>query len=63
MLIYKVNRCLARYSLHATTTSQPINRAPNEPAMVRNANFGLNLVVFEQKILFLLEKSKGLLPT
>ena len=23
-------------------------RAPNEPAMVRNANFGLNLVVFEQ---------------
>ena len=31
--------------------------------MVRNANFGLNLVVFEQKILFLLEKSKVLLPT
>jgi len=46
----KVNRCLARYSPRATTTSQPINRAPNEPAMVRNANFGLNLVVFEQKI-------------
>ena len=25
----KVNRCLARYSPRATTTSQPINRAPN----------------------------------
>ena len=47
----------------ATTTSQPTNRAPNEPAMDRNANFGLNLVVFGQKILFLLEKSKVLLPT
>ena len=60
---YKVNRCLARYSPRATTTSQPINRAPNEQAMVRNANFGLNLVVFEQKNLFQLEKSKVLLPT
>ena len=59
----KVNRCLARYSPRATTASQPINRAPNEPAMVRIANFGPNLVVFEQKILFLLEKSKVLLPT
>ena len=28
----KVNRCLARYSLRATTTNQPTNRAPNEPA-------------------------------
>ena len=28
----KVNRCLARYSPRATTTNQPINRAPNEPA-------------------------------
>ena len=46
---YKVNRCLARYSLRATTTNRPTNRATNEPAMVRNANFGLNLVVFEQK--------------
>ena len=60
---YKVNRWLARYSPRTTTTSQPINRAPNEPTMVKNANFGLNLVVFEQKILFLLEKSKFLLPT
>ena len=59
----KVNRCLARYSPRTTTTSEPIKRAPNEPAMVRNANFGPNLVVFEQKILFLLEKSKVLLPT
>ena len=30
----------------------PTNRAPNEPAMVRNANFGPNWVVFGQKILF-----------
>ena len=37
---HKVNRCLARYSPRATTTSQSINRAPNEPAMVRNAKFG-----------------------
>ena len=59
----KVNRCLARYSPRATTTSQPTNRAPNEPAMDKNINFGLNLVVFGQKILFLLEKSKVLLPT
>ena len=51
----KVNRCLARYSPRATTTSQPINKAPNEPAMVRYAKFGPNLVVFGQKILFLLE--------
>ena len=28
----KVNRCLARYSPCATTTNQPTNRAPNEPA-------------------------------
>ena len=37
---YKVNRCLARYSPRATTTSQPTNRAPNEPAMNKNAKFG-----------------------
>jgi len=29
---YKVNRCLARYSLRATTTKQPTNRALNKPA-------------------------------
>ena len=28
----KVNRCLVRYSLRATTTDQPTNRAPNELA-------------------------------
>ena len=28
----KVNRCLARYSPHATTTNRPTNRAPNKPA-------------------------------
>ena len=55
---YKVNRCFARYSPRATTTSQPTNRAQNEPAMDKNANFGLNLVVFGQKFLFLLEKLK-----
>ena len=48
--MYKVNRCLARYSPRVKTTSQPINRAPNGPAMVRNVNLGPNLVVFEQKI-------------
>ena len=51
-MIHKVNRCLARYSPRATTTSQPTNRAPNEPARERNAKFGPNLVVFGQKILF-----------
>ena len=30
--LYKVNRCLARYSLRATTTNQPTNGAPNKPA-------------------------------
>ena len=49
--------------LHRGREQGAINRAPNEPAMVRNANFGLYLVVFEQKILFFLEKSKVLLPT
>ena len=28
----KVDRCLARYSPRTTTTNQPTNRAPNEPA-------------------------------
>ena len=36
----KENRCLAQYSLRATTTNQPTNRAPSEPAMDKNANFG-----------------------
>merc|ERR1712012_732927 len=51
----KVNRCLARYSPRATTTNRPTNRAPNKPAwpkLTKNANFGPNLVVFGQKILF-----------
>ena len=29
---HKDNRCLATYSPRATTTDQPTNRAPNEPA-------------------------------
>ena len=33
------------------------------PKSTKNANFGPNLVVFGQKILFLLKKSKVLLPT
>ena len=41
-----------RDTAHAKTTSQPANRAPNEPAMDKNANLGLNLVVFGQKIIF-----------
>ena len=28
----KVNRCLARYSPHTTTTNRPTNRAQNKPA-------------------------------
>ena len=31
-LIYKVNRCLARYSPRATTTNRLTNRALNKPA-------------------------------
>ena len=39
--IYKVNRCLARYSPRATTTTQPTNWAPNEPASPgKNAKLG-----------------------
>ena len=30
--IYKVNRCLARYSPRATTTNRPTYRATNKPA-------------------------------
>ena len=49
----KVNSLFARYSPRATTTNQPTNRAPNEPARSdKNANFGPNLVILEQKILF-----------
>ena len=32
-----------RYSPHAKTTTQPTNRAQNEPAMDKNANFGIGL--------------------
>ena len=38
--------------MRATTANQPTNRAPNEPAIDKNANFRLNWVVFGQKILF-----------
>ena len=66
--LYKVNRCLARYSPRATTTNRSTNRALNKPAWP-----GLNwpkLPVLGQiwsflgkKSFFLLEKSKVLLPT
>ena len=59
---HKVNRCLARYSPRATTTSQHTNRAPNEPAMDKNANFGPNWVVFGQKILFYWRNQKFCYP-
>ena len=35
--LHKVNRCLARYSPRATTTNQPTNRAPIEPARTKCA--------------------------
>ena len=56
----KVNRCLAKYSPHATTTNQHTNRAPNEPAMDRNANFGPNWVVRVNKKMT--QKDNGLGP-
>ena len=31
--MHKVSRCLARYSPRATTTKEPTDRAPNEPAL------------------------------
>ena len=59
-ILDKVNRCLARYSPRATTTNQPTNRAPNEPARPgKNANFGPNLVVFGQKIQIFTGESKS----
>ena len=48
-----------RDTARATTTSQPTNRVPNEPAMDRNANFGPNLVVLGQKIIFFTGKLKS----
>ena len=39
MNISKVNRCLAIYSLRHNH-QPPTNRAPNEPAMDKNAKFG-----------------------
>ena len=49
--MYKVNRCLARYSPRATTTNQPTNRAPNEPARPgKNANFGLKGLTLVQAL-------------
>merc|ERR1711884_870734 len=62
-VLYKVKRCLARYSPRATTTNQPTNRAPNEPARPgKNANFGPNLVVLGQKILIFTGEIKSFVP-
>ena len=59
IILHKVHRCLARYSPRAITTNRPTNRALNSeeacmawPKLNKNANFGPNLVVLGQKILF-----------
>ena len=50
-IVNEVSRSLARYSPCATTTNQPTNRAPIEPARPgKNANFEPNLVIFGQKL-------------
>ena len=66
--IYKVNRCLARYSPRATTTNRPANRAPNKPAwpgpyQPKMPVLGQIWSFLGKKSFFLLEKSKVLLPT
>ena len=48
-----------RDTARAKTTNQPTNRAPNEPAMDKNAKFGPNLVVFGQKILIITGEIKS----
>merc|ERR1711973_977936 len=64
----KVNRCLARYSPHATTTNRPANRAPKKPAwpspyQPKMTILGQIWSFLGKKSFFLLEKSKVLLPT
>ena len=49
-----------RDTARTTTTNQPTNRAPHEPAMERNSKFGPNLVVFGQKILVITGEIKRL---
>ena len=57
-LYYKIKRIgVLRDTARTTTTSQPNNRAPNEPAMdkncpkmTKNAYFGQNLAIFGPKI-------------
>ena len=59
-MLYKVNRCLARYSPRATTTKRPTNRAPKMSAWPGpNWPKMPNLVVFGQKILFFTGKIKS----
>ena len=63
----KVNRCLARCSPCATTTNQPTNKAPNEPARPgpkwpKMPISGQIWSPLGKKSYFLLEKSKVLLP-
>ena len=56
-ILHKVNRCLARYSPRGPN-HQPTHQQGTEktcmtwPISTKNANFGPNLVVFGQKILF-----------
>ena len=51
-----------RDTARATTPNQPTNRAPSEPAIDKNSNFGPNLVVFGQKILFFTGEIKSFVP-
>ena len=65
---HKVNRCLARYSPHVTTTNRPTNRALNKPAWPgpnwpKIPVLGQIWSFLGKKSFFLLEKSKVLLPT
>ena len=58
----KVNRCLARYSLRATTTNWPTNRAPKKPAwpgpyQPKMPILGQIWSFLGKKSFFLLEKS------
>ena len=62
----KVNRCLARYSLCATTTNQPTNRASNEPARpicAQESIFWAKVGSFWAKNLIFYRRKQGTLVT
>ena len=67
-LLHKLNRCLAGYSPRATTNNRPTNRAPYKrawpgPNWPKMPVLGQIWSFLGKKSLFLLEKSKVLLPT